>query len=182
MPASLKSSHMSVPRLLIQPRTALTVFFLAGIAAGTIWVGVMPDDLKEQLNLFSRAQTAALRPGTDPGLFFHIFLRREAQAGFLWLMGMTVCSLPGLFLTAACGGFSAAALLSLLTVQAGLFGLPLYLATLLPQAFLYLPAIFVLFSWGLEPYKKTHPAGFLVLSVVIALGALAECYLNPLLF
>lgn len=178
---SLKTSHLAAPRLLIQPQTALTVIFLIGIAAGTVWVGLMPDSLQAQLNLFGQAQTAALLPNTDPGLFFRIFLRREAQAGFLWLIGMTAFSVPALFLTAAYGGFSAAALLSLFTVQAGLFGLPLYLATLFPQAFLYLPAVFVLFFWGLEPFKKTHLAGFLVLSAVIALGALAECFLNPLL-
>lgn len=172
---------MTAPRLRIQPLPAAAAFFFAGILAGTIWVGIMPEALKEQLGLWGRDQAAGLYSSMDPVSMFRVFLRREVQAGFLWLIGMTAFSVPALFLTAAYGGFSIAALLSLTTVQAGLLGLPLFLATVLPQAFFYLPAAAILFLWGFEPFKKTHLAGFLVLSAVIALGAFAECFLNPIL-
>lgn len=162
-------------------QTAAAVCFFVGIAAGTVWVGVMPDSLKAQLGLFGQAQLSGTRPLVDPDLFLHIFLLREAQAGFLWLIGMTAFAVPAFLLTALYIGFSIAALLSLMTMQAGLLGLPVYLASVLPQAFLYLPAISVLFFWGFEPLKKTHLAGFIVLTVVIGLGAFAECFLNPLL-
>lgn len=165
----------------ISAQTIAAVCFFAGIAFGTVWVGVMPDALKAQLGLFGQAQLRGTRPAADPALLLHIFLLREAQAGFLWLIGMTAFAVPAFLLTALYIGFSSAALLSLMTMQSGLLGLPVYLASVLPQALLYLPAIAVLFFWGFEPFKKTHLAGFVVLSAVIGLGAFAECFLNPLL-
>lgn len=163
------------------PSMLIVLCFFAGIFAGTIWVNLMTSKMQGQLGVFG---LDALLQNPDrtpfsPDRIIPVLMNREAVAVFLWLVGMTVFALPGLSLAAVYGGFSMAAVISLMTAQAGLFGLPVYLLSVFPQALLYVPVIVLLFFWGLEPMKKTHMAGFIVLIFTVALGTVLETCISP---
>lgn len=163
------------------PSTLMVFCFFAGIFAGTVWVNLMASKMQGELGTFGLAgllenpELSAL----SLARIAPILMNREAAAVFLWLVGMTVFALPGLSLAALYGGFSMAAVISLMTAQAGLFGLPFYLLSVFPQALFYVPVIVLLFFWGLEPMKKTHMAGFIVLIFAIALGTILETCVSP---
>lgn len=167
-------------RLRVSPSVITAFCFFAGTIAGTVWVGLMTPEIQEQLGGLGQAQFRRAGIGVpEMGQFLHVLIQREMEAGFLWLIGMTAFSVIGIFLAALYGGISMSVIISLMTRQAGLMGLPLYLLSVVPQVFFYLPVIGVLLFWGLDPWKKTHVAGYLVLAVFVALGAFAETFLNP---
>lgn len=59
-----------------------------------------------------------------PGAVFEVLRVREMQLAAGWLVGLTVCSVPLFGLIAAWGGLTVAVLVSVLTSQKGLLGLP----------------------------------------------------------
>lgn len=165
----------------IYPPVLMVFCFFIGLIAGTIWVNLMAEDLQGQLGTFGLAGLLKSTGGAPPSLaqVIPVLVSREMAAGFLWLVGMTVFALPGLSMAAVYGGFSMAAVIALMTVEAGLLGLPIYLLSVFPQVLFYTPVIAVLFFWGLEPVKKAHMAGFIVLLFTVALGTIAETCISP---
>lgn len=158
----------------------IVVCFFAGIAAGSVWINRMSAELQAQLGVYGQIW---LGNGTytkpQAGQFFHVLIHRELAGGLFWLIGMSAFAVPGTCVLAMAGGFSGAALLSLMTLQAGILGLPVYLLSLFPHAIFYLPVVCVLLLWAIEPEKKTHVAGYVLLALLIAFGSFAECFLNP---
>lgn len=162
--------------------SVLTVFcFFAGIVLGTVWVNLMAKEIQAQLGSFGQASLAGGARLSMPqmGAVLPVLFKRWMAAGILWLIGMTAFAVPGFLAVAAFGGFSMSSVISLMTVQNGLLGLPVYLLSVFPQALFYVPVICVLFLWGLKPDKSAHPAGFAVLLLTAFLGSLAETCLNP---
>lgn len=149
------------------------VFFLClGILAGTMWAnGMGNSDWQEWAALYGRTN------GEDQ--YVRLFLGRAAQAGFVWLLGMSLAAVPGFCLLALGTGFSMAFILSCMTVQNGLMGLPLFLASLFPHFLFYIPVGAILTSWGLWSAPRPRIAGFCVLLLIIAAGAGAEAFVNP---
>lgn len=159
----------------------LAFCFFIGIGAGTLWINMMSGELQEQLGAFGHAWAAAGAGKIDisAAQIRSVMIKRETAAVFLWIIGMTLFSLPGILISSAFAGFTMAAVLSLTTLQSGVWALPVYICSVLPQAFFYIPAAAVLIIWAAEQQKKTHLAGFLVLCVLVAAGSLAETCLNP---
>lgn len=159
----------------------LVFCFFVGIIAGTFWINIMTEEIQEQLGAFGQAWTSGRTKVTLPSLvhIWPVLLKREMAAGFMWLVGMTLFAIPGFLAAAIFGGFSMAAIISLMTLQEGVWGLPVYILSVLPQAFFYVPVIAVLIFWGMDTQKKTHLAGFVVLSFAVAGGVFAELFLNP---
>lgn len=159
----------------------MALCFFVGIVAGTIWVNMMSEEIQGELSVFGQAWLSAGQGKAvpRPDQIASVLVKREAAMGLLWLIGMTVFSRPGLLVIAGLGGFSMAAVVAMTTIQAGLFGIPVYLLSVFPQALFYIPVMGVLFFWGMEPYKKTHIAGVAVLVLIVAAGVLAETCLNP---
>jgi hypothetical protein len=148
------------------------VFFLClGIFAGTLWANGVGRDWQEQ--------TALYRWTNMENRYVSLFLERAAQAGFAWLLGMSLAAVPGFCILAFGAGFSMAFVLSCMTVQNGLMGLPLFLASLFPHFLFYIPVGAILTFWGLEKAPRPRVAGFCVLLAIIAAGAGAETFLNP---
>lgn len=167
----------SVPRF--YPPSMIIFCFFIGILGGTIWVGMMAGSMREQFAVFSRAKMLEGVLSLDADAFFRVWIQREMEAGFLWLIGMTAFAVPGFLLASFYGGFSMSVIISLMTIQDGLMGLPMYLLSVFPQILLYIPVFLILFFWGLNLERKPHLAGFLVLTILITLGAFAETFLNP---
>ena len=108
--------------------------------------------------------------------FFGILRRREAACLIGWVVGLTVCSRFFFGLLTAHGGMSLAAILTVLTIQKGILGLPLFLAALLPQGILYGLVWGVLAGWAGQREKRLHLAPALVLLGIMAAGAFLEVW------
>lgn len=115
-------------------------------------------------------------------LFFDTCRFRLSQLAAGWLMGLTVCSLPLFCLTAAYGGVSLAVVLSVLTAQKGLLGLPAFLCSLFPQGLLYLMVWLVLAGWAVGERKRTRLASVLLLAIIMTMGAFLEIYVCPVFY
>ncbi|MEF9939821.1 MAG: hypothetical protein RSG54_09995 [Clostridium sp.] len=163
------------------PTMLITFCFFIGLVAGSIWINLMAKEIQEQLGTF---ELTGLLNHSQPvmlsfGQIFPILIKREMAIIFLWLIGMTAFSLQGLSLVAVYGGFSMATVVSLMTLQMGIAGLPAYLLSIFPQVLFYSPVIAMLFFWGLETLKKNHIAGLVILLFMTFIGTMAEICFNP---
>ncbi len=111
--------------------------------------------------------------------WFGLLGKRCLFAGALWLLGMSLPAIPGTLCVIGWLGFSMSFLISSYTIRCGLGGLPVFLASVFPQILFYLPVWAVLITWALCGQQRLHLAGFAVLLVLTALGALTETALNP---
>ena len=163
------------------PYVLMAFCFFAGIFLGTLWVNLMAEEIQTQLGVFGQAGfTAGLKIiPFQPAAIFRVFLKREVEAGFLWLAGMTAFAVPGLCAVLSYQGFSMASVISLLTIQNGITGILVYLLSVFPQALCYMPVFLILFCWGAKQEKSVHPAGFAVLTAALFFGSILETCLNP---
>ena len=162
------------------PVFAAAFFFFLGIAVGTLW-GNGPG--KETAGAFLSGNLPAggglQEISRDAAGLPDLFFRRAAAAGILWLIGLSSLAVPGAALACGLLGFSAAFLISLMTLRAGTAGIVLFAASMFPQCLFYLPVFWILLAWAFSGRKKTHGAAFLILLFLTALGAAAELFLCP---
>ena len=161
----------------------LAVFcFCAGNIAGTVWANGTGTTLREQIGVYGQAYLMG-GYGSVPGAgrLAGLFLQRGSAAFVVWLVGMTVFARPALCAAAAGIGFSMAFLIACMTVQWGVGGFPVFIASLLPQYLFYVPAGAVLVSWAASDREKTHLPGFLILLLAVLAGSAAELWVNPLI-
>lgn len=167
--------------ILLHPVVLFFFCFAAASLAGSVWMNGLSGQAQEEMGALGQAWLGqsgySLKP--EPSLAVSVMFQRCIQAAVLWLAGMTSFGTAGLCLGAAALGFSMAAVLSALTMQAGFLALPLFILSLFPQWLFYIPVLLVLFRWGSSKEKRTHGAAFLILLVITAAGALAESLLNP---
>lgn len=108
-----------------------------------------------------------------------LLFSRCLLAGFLWLLGISMLALPGTLLFLVWCGCSMAVVVASLTKQQGVRGLPLFLACVFPQVICYLPVMLVFVRWGFQRVKRLHLGGFLVLLLLVSLGAVLEAWVSP---
>lgn len=155
--------------------------FAAASLAGSVWMNGLPGQTQEEMGVLGQAwlHQSGYSVKPEPAQAVPVMFQRCIQAAVLWLAGMTSFGTAGLCLGAAVLGFSMAAVLSALTMQAGFLALPLFILSLFPQWLFYIPVLLVLFRWGSSTEKRTHGAAFLILMAFTAAGALTETLLNP---
>ena len=160
----------------------LAICFFAGILAGTAACNWMGSELTEQFQYVSQffLTGASYSKEYSRELFSLVFRQRALEVLGAWLIGLTVLSGPGFALIAGYYGLSLSVILSITTMQKGIMGLPLFLATLLPQWLVYLPVFVVLAVWALSAVKKPRIAALLILLAAVALGSVLEVTVNPL--
>lgn len=112
-------------------------------------------------------------------LFFQVWLQRAGMAGMMWLAGMTPLALPAAWGFCFLLGMEQALLMAGFTGWGGIWGLPVFGATLLPQTLLYLPVFLILLSWSFARAKRIRIAGFLLLLLVLGMGAALEVWISP---
>ncbi len=112
--------------------------------------------------------------------FWEIFRMRSAGCLAGWVAGLTVCSRFLFGLLTFHAGMSMAAVLTVLTVQRGILGFPLFLGTFLPQGIFYGLAWGVLAGWAGQREKKIHLFAALLLLGIMAAGAAAEVWVLTL--
>ena len=152
--------------------------FFAGILFGTAWVNL------EGMEGTSGIESLLLPGyrGTGAEALSALIMKRCLFISVLWLTGISLLAVPGILFFFAWAGFSMAFLISGLTVQSGVAGLLLFVASVIPQIFFYIPVIAIVSGWAMGSSQKLHLAGFLVLLGMTAAGAAAENYISPVLF
>lgn len=155
--------------------------FFAGLAAGTGAANFFyPWYAKEAayyLELLGRNGT--LRQEERLRLFWPVFRQRMVQVCVLWLCGLTAYGGILFSLFAFLLGFTTGFVLSVITAGKGLMGLPVFLMTLLPQIFCYLPVCLILLFWGMQRSRRGRIPIFLLILVLTVAGSGLEVWANP---
>lgn len=162
-------------------RTPYLLCFFAGLGLGTFlanfWYPSFAQEAVYYLGLLDK--NVNLNKGESMKLFGQVFRQRLVQVGIAWLVGLTVYGPLAFCLLIAALGFSVGFVLSVITVQKGLMGLPVFLMTVMPQALCYLPLCGILFLWAVQSGRRFRiTALFLLLALTVA-GSACETWLNP---
>lgn len=159
----------------------LSFFLLLGAVCGSVFCNSMSDEMKTELQAVEQSMlTAAVLQKMDFGqLFFQVLGKRLKALAVVFLIS-SVSAAPYLLLgTMAYLGFSAAVIICLLTMDAGLLGLWRYLLLIFPQCLIYIPVGYVLLWWMPVKGKRLTMVPALVLTGAVILGAAVESLINP---
>ena len=103
-----------------------------------------------------------------------LLAKRLLQMTAGWVAGLTICS-PFFFGCITCwGGMCLSGALAFLTLEKGVWGLPVFLWLLFPQGVIYGITWAVLAGWAGGREHRLHLAAFFLLLLFTAAGALLE--------
>lgn len=157
------------------------LFFFAGLLAGTAAANFLHASLSDQagyyLNLLSHQ--ADLGRTEQLALFGDICRQRVIEVLIAWLIGLTAYAVPCFCVLSAGFGLSVGVVLSVMTGQKGILGLPFFLASVMPQAFLYVPVWCLLLMWGIRRNGRLRIPALLLVLAFVAAGSACEVWLNP---
>jgi len=155
--------------------------FFVGLIAGTVmanfWYPLFMEEAGYYLSLLDR--NINLNKGERIQLFYQVLRQRGIEVWIAWLIGLTAYAVPMYCLLTAGIGFSMGFVLSVITVQKGLMGLPVFLMTVLPQGVCYLFLWSILLLWGMQNGRRFRIPAFLILLFLVALGSACEAWINP---
>ncbi|MDR1547696.1 MAG: stage II sporulation protein M [Hungatella sp.] len=158
------------------------ICFFAGLIAGTVmanfWYPSFVEEAVYYLGLLDR--NVNLDKGERVQLFYQVLRQRGIEVWIAWLMGLTAYALPLYCLLTAGIGFSMGFVLSVITVQKGLMGLPVFLMTVTPQGLCYIPLWCILLLWAMQNGRRFRIPAFLLLLFLAALGSACEAWINPI--
>lgn len=158
----------------------LLLAFLGGILFGTAAVNLAGASLQEQAGSLSQVLTYEGVTGARDGgrLLRAVARQRAVELAFLWILGLTVIARPAFCAVAGWAGMSAAAVLSVLTCREGVFGLPVYLLSILPQYLFYLPVW--IFLAGAAGRSARLPVRLAAAGIcLVAAGIWCETWVSP---
>ena len=157
------------------------LFFFAGLLAGTAAANFLHASLSDQagyyLNLLSHQSN--LGRTEQLALFGDICRQRMIEVLIAWLIGLTAYAVPCFCVLSAGFGLSVGVVLSVMTGQKGILGLPFFLASVMPQAFLYVPVWCLLLMWGIRRNGRLRIPALLLVLAFVAAGSACEVWLNP---
>lgn len=161
----------------------LWLCFLLGTIGGTIIANLLSRELQSQIGyfdtLFSSGQILSVQE--KQRLWMYVARQRCIEVMVAWLVSLTVFSAAGFYGFAGLAGGSSAIVLSVITGQKGIMGLPFYLATILPQGILYILVWLVLAQWAGERARPIRIRAMGILLLLVVIGAALEVYINPVL-
>lgn len=161
----------------------LLVCFILGLGAGTVFVNLAGGEWQEQAGGMGKLMAGGFYLVQEEKweLVKAVAVQRSAEITFLVVMGLVpmarilYCVLSGIL------GIAVGAVLSVLTCEYGLMGLPVYVCSVFPQALFYIPVW--LFLAGAAGRKIRIPVRFAVLGIVLMLaGIWSEGLVNPWIF
>ena len=156
------------------------LFFFAGLLAGTAAANFLHASLSDQagyyLNLLSHQSD--LGRSEQLALFGDICRQRIIEVLIAWLIGLTAYAVPCFCVLSAGFGLSVGVVLSVMTGLKGILGLPFFLASVMPQAFLYVP-VWCLLLWGIRRNGRLRIPALLLVLAFVAAGSACEVWLNP---
>ncbi len=173
------------------------VFFLAGFLLGVLYIYFAGDSNGEGVDFFSVQNLMQFKYVEIVHEEYFLYLLRK-RVGVLLVLTVLSLALAGKYLLSGflmLFGCSMGSLLSVLIVRCGLKGMLLFFGLILPQDFVYLPAVFgwvaVLSEWNEGVFggrnvmyrrgggKRGKLKRILFLCGVTIIGILLECYVNP---
>lgn len=177
---ALRGSYIQVPGKVRADDRYLVCFFI-GLIAGTIianlWYSSFENEAVYYLGLLNRSKSVNGQNGI--GLFGEVLRQRLIQIFVAWLIGMTAyAAVLYCFMTAGLG-FSMGFVMSVITVQKGLMGLPFFFMTVMPQWLCYLPLWILLLYWGVQKGKRFRVAVLFFILLLCIIGSALETWMNP---
>lgn len=166
---------------MISYQDRLWLCFMAGVVVGTVIANLLGRELQSQIGYFDTLFSAgtALDRQERQQLWWFVARQRGMELIVAWLVSLTVFSAAGYYLIAGFAGGSLAVAVVVITLQKGILGLPFYVATVMPQAFCYVPVCLVLAAWAGEDSRKMHLGALGILLALTLAGAVSEVYINP---
>lgn len=172
--------------------------FLGGFFLGIIFINLWGDIYFRNITVFSADSLMSLGEAAidNNALFLYLAELRGKEFLLLWLTGYTILGLPIIFLILCWLGVSAGVLLTTAIIKMRMTGILMFLATVLPQVFLYVPAVLMTTSgiyekgkgrWrnrrSFQDWQSEKEYMFLLLSGMACTiaGAALESYINPVL-
>lgn len=158
------------------------ICFFIGLTAGTVmanlWYSSFADEAGYYLGLLNR--NVNLGKDERMQLFGQVVSQRVMEVWIIWLIGMTAYALPLFCTFMGLAGFSMGFVLSVITVQKGLMGLPIFFMTIMPQSLCYLPVFGILLFWGIQKERRFRIPALILLLLLTAAGSAFEAWINPL--
>lgn len=157
------------------------ICFFAGLIVGTVmanfWYPSFVEDAGYYVGILDR--NVNLNKGERVQLFYQVLRQRGVEVWIAWLIGLTAYAVPLFCILTAGIGVSMGFVLSVITIQKGLMGLPVFLMTVIPQGLCYLPLWCILLFWGMQKERRFRIPAFLLLLCLAALGSACEAWINP---
>lgn len=157
------------------------VCFFAGLLVGTAAANLFYPSLSDQAAYYLSLLEYNTVSGREAQLrlFGQIFRQRLIEVFIAWLIGLTAYAVPCFCLLSGGFGLSVGVVLSMMTGQKGLLGLPFFVTSVMPQAFFYVPAWCLLMLWGIRRGERLRIFALVLLLLFVAAGCASEVWLNP---
>ena len=170
-------------KALFRYQDILLICFCAGVLLGTGAVNGFHQELTGQLGYFETISRSGQLSGGDKWLELMTLVSRQRffEVGFAWLLGLTVFSVPCFYGLSLYAGINAGVVLSIVTMQKGLFGIFYYLLSLSPHFMIYIPVWCILAYWAGERNGKIRLPSLCALLLLTFIGIILESYVNPAL-
>lgn len=162
----------------------LLIWFLAGTACGTILINIWKPQLAQTPQMLAGVfldMAAGAGKQDKTNLILYVARQRIGRTAVIALMSVTSWSAFGFCFLAFYGGLSGSMILSVITCQKGLMGLPCYMATLFPQYLFYLLIWFILAGWASKQKHQVRLGAVLGIGVLLILGICLETVINPVI-
>ena len=157
--------------------------FAAGIVLGTAAVNLAGNGFRERAGEFEAFLAGSLAAGGGQGweLLKAVAVQRLGETALLWALGRTAAARICCCGLAAYLGISVSAVLAVFTLENGMMGLPLYLASVLPQGLCYIPVW--LFLAGSAGSHGRMPVRYVLAgAAILGAGICCECFVSPWIF
>ncbi len=162
------------------PRVLWCCFF-CGAAAGTVAANCLSAELPGQLGAFALAYRsgAELSLRQRQKLWISVARQRGAEFGLAALVGMAPFAAAGFSIIAFLGGLYCGLLITVLTLEKGILGLPLFLLFQFPQGIFYLPVWLAMAVRAEDGLAGVKLRSWAALAFFAGLGMLFEAFVNP---
>lgn len=158
------------------------ICFFIGLMAGTVianfWYSYFENEAVYYLGLLDGSRSVGGQESI--GLFGAVLRQRLIEIFIAWLIGMTAYAVILYCLLTAGLGFSMGFIMSVITVQKGLMGLPFFFMTVMPQWLCYLPLWVLILYWGAQKGKRFRAAALIFILLFSVAGSALETWINPI--
>ena len=162
---------------------SLSNIYVVSLVGTMVLLLMRKNEVLIQTSIFSEASLKELQvqlPGDATGIFF-ILKERLAIIFAMFLLATTSLGNIYVHFSVLWYGISSGLFLTIVLMRYGIKGILLLVAGMFPHYLIYVPAIILTLHISKE--KRTINSKFigqlLVISVVVIIGCVLECYVNP---
>lgn len=159
----------------------LLLCFAAGIMCGTLVINLWKPAGFAGLGSLFLELAGKNGSGDRSELLFLVARQRIGSTAVMLLLSLTAWSGAWFYFLAFYAGLADSVILSVITSQKGLLGLPYYLATLFPHYLFYLVIWMILAAWAAKNGHRVRAGAILGIGVLLMAGIIAEVVLNPVI-